>query len=224
MLASHGLALQSPLAFQDDRSYSHAMARPRRSDKTRERLLEEGVRLFSHVGFHGTGLKAILDKVGVPKGSFYNYFASKDAFVEEVARKYIATLLGAYDRVIAGSSQGALSTLRTMLGFMVDMLEGRFGPGCLLGNLAGEIGSSHPQQREVLLECFNLWLARLERHIAAAQEEGSVRKDLPAKELAEYFWNAWEGSLLAMKMQQSTAPVRQCLELTFDVFFPPAKP
>ena len=198
------------------------MARPRRSEKTREHLLAEGVRLFSHVGFHGTGLKAILDKVGVPKGSFYNYFASKDAFVEEVARKYITTLLDAYDRVITGSTQGALSTLRTMLGFMVDMLEGRFGPGCLLGNLAGEIGSTHPQQREVLLECFNLWLGRLERLIAAAQEEGSVRKDLSARELADFFWNAWEGSLLAMKMQQSTAPLRQCIQLTFDVFFPPA--
>ena len=56
------------------------MARPRRSENTRQELLELGVRLLSENGYNGTGLKQILDEAGVPKGSFYNYFPSKEAY------------------------------------------------------------------------------------------------------------------------------------------------
>ena len=53
------------------------MARPRRSEQTREVLIEEGIRQLAAHGYHGTGIKQILDAVCVPKGSFYNYFDSK---------------------------------------------------------------------------------------------------------------------------------------------------
>ena len=39
-------------------------------------LLDEGVALLMRQGYHGTGLKEILDAVNIPKGSFYNYFVS----------------------------------------------------------------------------------------------------------------------------------------------------
>ncbi|MBM4202039.1 MAG: TetR/AcrR family transcriptional regulator, partial [Gammaproteobacteria bacterium] len=40
---------------------------------TKEKLLDEGVSLLMEHGYHGTGLQDILQRVGVPKGSFYNY-------------------------------------------------------------------------------------------------------------------------------------------------------
>ncbi|OUS39938.1 TetR family transcriptional regulator, partial [Oleispira antarctica] len=55
------------------------MNRPRRSEQTREALIEAGIEQLSRHGYHGTGIKQILDEVSVPKGSFYNFFASKEA-------------------------------------------------------------------------------------------------------------------------------------------------
>ncbi len=68
------------LELPDDRSYIYVMARPRLSEGTRQRLLQHGMSAFLQQGYHGTGIKQVLDEVGVPKGSFYNYFASKEAF------------------------------------------------------------------------------------------------------------------------------------------------
>ena len=55
---------------------------PRTADKTDIplRLTQAGRDLFSRQGYNATGIQAITDHAGVPKGSFYHYFASKEAF------------------------------------------------------------------------------------------------------------------------------------------------
>ncbi len=56
----------------------------------REKLLDqEGVHMLMKQGCHGTGMQDILDSVQVPKGSFYNYFASKEEFADEAITHYI---------------------------------------------------------------------------------------------------------------------------------------
>ena len=55
------------------------MARPRKSEHSRQDLLDTGSRMLTEFGYHGTGIKQVLDAVGVPKGSFYNFFPSKEA-------------------------------------------------------------------------------------------------------------------------------------------------
>ena len=55
------------------------MPRPRRNNNLRDQLLVEGYNAFLHNGYHGTGLKEVLDRLRIPKGSFYNYFESKEA-------------------------------------------------------------------------------------------------------------------------------------------------
>ena len=60
----------------------------RRIEDFSEKLLEAGVTLFAEKGFHGTGVKDIVERAGVPKGSFYNYFDSKEAFGAAILRHY----------------------------------------------------------------------------------------------------------------------------------------
>ena len=69
------------------------MSRPRRSEHIREALIQAGIEQLSIHGYHGTGIKQILDEVNVPKGSFYNFFASKEAFVAEVIARYSQDLV-----------------------------------------------------------------------------------------------------------------------------------
>ena len=51
-----------------------------KSSPTRERLIAEGLKSLVLRGFDGIGLNAILDSAGVPKGSFYYFFKSKEEF------------------------------------------------------------------------------------------------------------------------------------------------
>lgn len=60
----------------------------RRTEGFHERLLEAGVALFAEMGYHGTGVKDIVERAGVPKGSFYSYFDSKEAFGAAILRHY----------------------------------------------------------------------------------------------------------------------------------------
>ena len=48
----------------------------------REKILATGQRIIAGKGFSGVGINEILATVGVPKGSFYHYFGSKEAFGE----------------------------------------------------------------------------------------------------------------------------------------------
>ena len=51
---------------------------------TRDRIIETGAEIIHRKGFNHTGIQEILTAAGVPKGSFYNYFKSKDEFGLEV--------------------------------------------------------------------------------------------------------------------------------------------
>src|SRR6201987_428233 len=54
----------------------------------RERLLETGLRILHERGFNATGVQDITEAAGVPKGSFYNHFESKEALGIEVLERY----------------------------------------------------------------------------------------------------------------------------------------
>jgi len=47
---------------------------------TRKRIIETGAAIIHRKGFNHTGIQEILNAAKVPKGSFYNYFKSKEDF------------------------------------------------------------------------------------------------------------------------------------------------
>ena len=62
---------------------------------TRQHLLEVGHQIMAAKGFSGVGLNEILRTAGVPKGSFYHYFASKELYGQAVLEAYFARYLDA---------------------------------------------------------------------------------------------------------------------------------
>ena len=60
----------------------------KKNNEIKINLIESGLKLFSERGYHGTGIKEIVNSQGVPKGSFYNYFESKEDFIAEIVKHY----------------------------------------------------------------------------------------------------------------------------------------
>ena len=115
----------------------------RSANELKEKLLDEGVTLLMDRGYHGSGLQELVQKVGVPKGSFYNYFDSKDAFGAEVVGHYLEPFIHQLDMYLKRSDLSAKEALCAYLDALMAELERRdFQGGCLLGNLIGEIGES----------------------------------------------------------------------------------
>jgi TetR/AcrR family transcriptional repressor of nem operon len=196
------------------------MSRSIKKEINRENLLNKGVALLMQQGYHGTGLQEILDAVQIPKGSFYNYFGSKENFGAEVIKHYITPYIEQVTSYLAEPDTDALTALQRYFNESIAELERTdFKGGCLLGNLIGEIGDSSDICRIALQTTLNRYRDALESGIQKAQQEGTIRTDKSAREMADFLVNAWQGALLRMKVEKSIAPLQQCCQELFGDFF-----
>lgn len=198
------------------------MTRPRRSEHNREAILAEGITLLSEQGYNGTGLKQILDTVKVPKGSFYNYFESKESFAAEIIELYMDRLLSVFDNFIAHSTEDPVALIRSVYGLMVaEFRRTDCIKGCLVGNLAAEIGGKSQLCQAAMQRSYHSWRQRFTPLIEKGQLEGLLRTDLNAEELTEVFWSAWEGSILRMKVTGDVGVLESNLENIFKLISKP---
>ncbi|OUS30260.1 hypothetical protein A9Q99_07250 [Gammaproteobacteria bacterium 45_16_T64] len=196
------------------------MARPRRTEHNREVILAKGIDLLCEQGYNGTGLKQILDAVQIPKGSFYHYFDSKEAYAAQVVELYIDRLLEVFDNYLLYTTETPVDIIKQIYGWMVvEFKRKECREGCLLGNLAAELGASSSLCQVAMSSAYGKWFQRFVPIVVAGQEAGQIRQDVTAELLAETFWNAWEGSLLRMKVTGSTATVEQTLAVLLDSLF-----
>lgn len=198
------------------------MARPRKTEHNKEIILAKGIDLLCEQGYNGTGLKQILDAVQVPKGSFYHYFESKEVYAAQVIELYIGRLLEAFDSYLIYATDRPLEVIKQLYQWMaMDFQRKQCKEGCLLGNLAAEIGGSSDVCQQALIRAYDQWQQRFVPLLVAGQDAGEVRKDIPAEILAETFWNAWEGSILRMKVTGDTATIERTLTVLLDSLFRP---
>lgn len=175
---------------------------------------------FLEHGYHGTGLKQVLDRVKVPKGSFYNYFETKEAF-GAAAIGYFADCLA---RKLATSLEEApdpLTGLRRFFGLLMAEYEAAgFVGGCLVANLGGELEGSDVCRR-ALAKALEDWRDGIRDALAQAQRSGLVRADIDAGELADLLVVAWEGAVIRMKIDRSLKPLQDALRRLLDDYFRP---
>ncbi|WP_432743411.1 TetR family transcriptional regulator C-terminal domain-containing protein [Methylobacter sp. G7] len=186
----------------------------------RENLLNQGVTLLMEQGYHGTGLKEILDAVQIPKGSFYNYFGSKENFGAEVIQHYIEPFIQQLTGHLQQSENDALGALQRYFNEgIVELEKVNFKGGCLLGNLMGEIGDTSDLCQKSLQAAVNRYRDVLQSGLAKAQQQGTVRTDKSAEDMADLLVNTWQGALLRMKIEKSSAPLKQCCQDLLGDFF-----
>ena len=186
----------------------------------RANLLNQGVKLLMEQGYHGTGLKEILDAVKIPKGSFYNYFGSKENFGAEVIQYYIEPFIRQLNAHLTHSEGDALGALQRYFNELIAELEkADFKGGCLLGNLMGEIGDTSALCQQALQATVKRYRNLLQSGLAQAQQQGTVRTDKSAEAMADLLVNAWQGALLRMKIEKSSEPLKQCCQDLLGDYF-----
>ncbi|MDQ7988243.1 MAG: TetR family transcriptional regulator C-terminal domain-containing protein [Candidatus Dactylopiibacterium sp.] len=185
---------------------------PRQPDSladTRERLLRAGLEVLTEKGFSVAGLDEILRSARVPKGSFYHYYASKEAFGAALIDRYGAYFAARLDRHF---DNAALAPLARLQAFVDDACAGMrrfdFRRGCLIGKLGQEMNTLPEAFRARLIATFGDWQARLARCLAAAREAGEIPPATDCERLAAFFWTGWEGAVLRAGLERSTVPLQ----------------
>ncbi|WP_296185458.1 TetR/AcrR family transcriptional regulator [Pseudomonas sp. UBA1879] len=175
---------------------------------TREALIRCGVEVLTEQGFMATGIDGILKRVGVPKGSFYHYFSSKEAFGLAVLESYAGYFARRLDRWLLDAS---LSPLERLAGFVqhskASMARHHYRRGCLVGNMGQEVSVLPEGFREVLETVFVDWQRRLSACFEAAKQAGELPAQADCDQLAAYFWIGWEGAVLRARLVQSDTPL-----------------
>jgi len=199
------------------------MARPRKSEHTREALLELGMAMIAEHGYHGTGLKGILDTACVPKGSFYNYFKSKEEFVAEVVVRYCLGMKASVDACLEAAGDDPVEGLRRVYELSLRASEIHGFRGCLVGNLAAEIGDADGPCRDAMQRGTGMFREQVVALIEEAQQRHLFREDLSARALADIFWSTWQGALLGMKIGGDPEHLPRVMDALLDRLFRPAK-
>lgn len=186
----------------------------------KEQILNQGIHLLMMHGYHGTGLKLILDTVKVPKGSFYSYFKSKEQFTAEAIAHYIEPFLTKLQGFLDDSSLNGHEAINAYFGSLVTELEqSDYKGGCLLGDMMGEMSGVSDVCRDALMSAVARYCALLERGLVSAQQADIVRNDLSVDSMARLLFDTWQGALLHMKIEKSIAPLQRCTDQLLNGYF-----
>lgn len=177
--------------------------------ETKDRILSVGIDLFSKKGYHNVGLKEILKKAEVPKGSFYYYFESKEDFGVQVINTYSSQGLVKFQRALEDET---MSPKNRIIGFYTNMrehyLQKECKEGCLMGNSSNELSDLSESFSYAIAHGFNLWQSTLEKCIAEGQDAGEITENFESRMLASFVLNSWEGALLRMKSEKTVEPLK----------------
>jgi TetR/AcrR family transcriptional repressor of nem operon len=181
---------------------------PRPSNpEVRHRLLTAGLNLVHARGFAASGVKDITDAAGVPKGSFYAYFPSKEAFAAAILEHYWSDIEARLLPILAAKGLAQKRITRFFHALADEHEAGDFLLGCLIGNLSLELGGSSESVRAELGRILDRWSSALTTCVQAGQDQsGGIRTDLDAAELSALLIEAWEGAALRGKVTRSRAP------------------
>ena len=187
---------------------------PRPSVK--EEIVEAALKVLHQRGFNATGVQDITDAAGVPKGSFYNHFESKEALGLVALERYWEGALRSLE-VLKNPDVAPVARLKSYFRALNELARKlKYRPGCMIGNLSIEMTDQSPAMREYLASILAKWSRAIEACVKEAQADGSVRRDLDAKAIGAFLLNSWEGAVLRSKVDRSDAPFEIFEKIVFS--------
>lgn len=180
----------------------------------REQLLDAGLETLHRQSFNGTSVQDITQAAGVPKGSFYNHFESKETLGVAVVQRYVQKRRP-LKTILADQSLPARDRIQQYFAAMAQGgAERGYARGCLIGNFATELSSQSPVIRQELVNSLQEWTQLLVPVLEEAQQAGQLSADLSANDLANLLIDGWEGAVLRCKVEQNGQPLERFLKTT----------
>ncbi|EIR60223.1 HTH-type transcriptional repressor nemR [Yersinia pestis PY-66] len=168
------------------------------------------------------GLSLLLTTAGIPKGSFYHYFRSKEVFGEAMLQRYFDRYDAEMESLLAGS-QG--DKRHHLLHYFAQSIANYCGSechnACLAVKLSAEVSDLSEPMRHALDIGTARVIGRLQDAIEAGIDEGSLRTVLSPAATAETLYALWLGASLRAKVKHSVAPLT-CALGSIELILQPA--
>lgn len=166
-------------------------------------------------GYSGVGLNEILAAAGVPKGSFYHYFGSKDAFGEALLEHYFDDYLADIDRILGEPGLPMGERLMNYWRVWQDTQSFQECQGkCLAVKLGVEVADLSETMRAVLKRGTAGITDRLGGAIEAGVADGSLAACENPFAVAQSLYQLWVGASVMVKIERSLAPFETAMATT----------
>jgi len=180
-------------------------------------IIDRGERVIRASGYHNTGVNDILLACEIPKGSFYNFFDSKEGFCIQVIRFYsdkMRKLLSVF------FDNKEIRPIKRFEGYYASILqinrnEG-FSRGCLVNNLSLELGGLNKDIAAVLSNEYNSWIHIMAGTIKEGQDTLEIKKEYTPQELADLLQTNIYGALSRMKMMKNGDILEKIIKLNLQ--------
>ncbi|SHM63396.1 transcriptional regulator, TetR family [Pseudomonas asturiensis] len=180
----------------------------------RQHIIDVARSLMTQKGYTAVGLTELLAAAGVPKGSFYHYFRSKDEFGQALLSEYFQEYLTRVDQQLAGSGNGAERLLNYLLYWAETQAFDHTDQKCLVVKLGAEVCDLSETMRVVLEKGTALIVERITRCVEQGKEDGSIESSLDASILAEALYQMWLGASLLVKVNRTREPFDAALAMS----------
>ncbi len=187
-----------------------------KAQATRQHILDTGYRLVLQKGFAALGLQEILKACAVPKGSFYHYFASKEAFGCALLQQYVDGYGCKLEQLLEADGNGRERLMRYWSAWAHDPADPSQGwaEECLVVKLAAEVADLSEDMRRVLDGGVQRLLQRIATLVEEGRADGSLPAGKPALDVARVLYQMWLGAALLSKLSQDRLPLQQAREAT----------
>ena len=189
-----------------------------KTNSVRDNILATGMRIMAGKGFSAVGLNEILTAAGVPKGSFYHYFGSKEAFGEALLESYFADYLAELDATLCVPDLTMAQRLMNYWQNWQDTQSFYDCQGkCLAVKLGAEVADLSEAMRHALQRGTSGITDRLARAIKGGVAEGSLSVNGLPVDVAQSLYQLWLGASVMVKIVRHTQPFATAMITTRQI-------
>lgn len=188
---------------------------------TRQAILDTAQVIVGRKGFSAVGLNEILQAAEVPKGSFYHYFNSKDAFGVVLLDSYFDHYIKGMQQLFDQPGLSGFAKLMRYWHSWVDNQTGCTDTGkCLAVKLGAEVSDLSEPMRLALQRGTARTIALLAEALQHGVEDGSLPAQSYPESLARRLYALWLGTSVMSKITRTSAPFDEALLLTQHLLQP----
>ncbi|MCO6044185.1 TetR/AcrR family transcriptional regulator [Aeoliella sp. ICT_H6.2] len=185
---------------------------------TRQRIIEAATRAMIEKSYNGVGLNEILSSAGVPKGSFYHFFKSKEQLGIAVVEKATADKCKRLREHYSNRNLAPLARLQGLFQEVrADIVEGNVRSECVMCKLALEQAALSDLMRVAIRSGYDQFRALTAQVLREAQSEGEIDANLDAESLSDFLTVSFQGAMIRVEIDNELKPVDNFLHYAFEV-------
>lgn len=183
----------------------------------KEDIIALGSELIRKNGYHNVGINEILKICAIPKGSFYNFFSSKEDFIEQSIQLYGSKNLELIRSFLNTEEASPTQRLRNFYEHVLNINDKEgCNAGCLINNLSIELAGINAPIAKVIDEQFQETILEIAHCVQAGQDLGEITQNFSALYIAEYIHAGIGGAFSRMKVQNNRAYLDKWYAMTFE--------